>query len=767
MVRWDPDGAGPMASGVVVSGPITIAGSTMVDGVAFLDLSTQTFTRLGTPNTGTSSPGIGVFTGPQGELFGVAGQRVLRWTGLHWQPLSMQMDGQVFGLVVLANGEIVIGGSFHLVDGNWCPGMARLTATGWSSVGFDTGTSVSSLARLPNGDVLVAGDLVHSMGTGGMATLNGNTVSFLLGAPSGVFSTLVAPNGDLFVSASQPAVGIYRRSGGVWSALTTQGSFGWKLHLAPNGDLYVGGGFATFEGVPCNNVARFNGSTWSALGSGVSAGWVPRVSAIVDAPNGGILVGGAFLRAGNVGVTNLARWDGTFWNPLGVGLNAPVRASLALPNGDLIVAGDFADLPDANGARCHRIARRSNGQWFAMGSGLDGGALSLARLPNGDIVVGGSFQHAGGVLCNNLARWDGTNWHAYGSGTNAYVHAVEVLPNGDLIAGGYFTLANGVAVARAARWDGAQFQPFGNFNGGVEHFAVRANGSVVAVGAFTFVDGQPAERAAQRSGGTWSAMGAGLPTLSRNVVESTHGQVFAITTQDAFAWDGTQWQGLGIASYITELLALPDGSVLLGSSIGGAQAKVLRYDGSAVTEWASLLGGLVTTLTLGSDDQVWCGGVFTQTSVAMGNVASPYLLQFASSCPAAQVPYGAGCTSSGGLVQLTGVSRPWLGGTWRARCTGLPAGAPFSLQVVGFPTWPYPMSWLFPEGQPGCNVLITAELIDVLPVLGGVAESAWPVPNVPALAGQSIALQHVPLEFGPGGLAVFSSNALAATVGSY
>jgi hypothetical protein len=98
----------------------------------------------------------------------------------------------------------------------------------------------------------------------------------------------------------------------------------------------------------------------------------------------------------------------------------------------------------------------------------------------------------------------------------------------------------------------------------------------------------------------------------------------------------------------------------------------------------------------------------------------------------------------------------------------LPAGAPFALQLVGFPSWPDPLSWWLPEGQPGCSLLVSPVLFDVLLATAGSTESAWPVPNLPALAGVSLALQHLPFEFGPNGLTgVFASNALLATVGSY
>lgn len=770
MTPWDPDGPGPQQRGIVLAGFLTMAGGTPVDGVAFLDPATHTFRRLGAPVVGPLASVTRLAAAPQGQLFALAGQRVLRWNGAQWQPLSLQIDGPVHALAVLPNGEPVIGGQFSYVDGVACTGLARLAPAGWTSLGFLNGNSVFTLAVQANGDLLVGGDLAHPSGTGGLATVSGGTVSLLPGAPRPVVASAIAPNGDLVVSASQPAAGVFRRSGGVWSSLTTQGSFASAMHVAQNGDLYVGGSFTTFEGVPCKRIARFDGSAWTALGAGVDLGFVPNVSSIVDAPNGGIAVAGNFLRAGNTSAASLARWDGTFWSTFGSGVGQPVRVVLPLPNGDLIVAGDFQDLPDANGARCQRIARRSNGQWFALGGGLDGGALALARLPNGDLVAGGTFQQAGGVPCRHLARWDGSSWHAFGTGADAFVHTLAVLPNGDLLAGGYFGSVDGVAASRVARWDGTQFHPFGAFDGGVEHLAVRANGGVLACGAFTAVDGQPASRVAAFAGGSWSPLGAGIPALVGQILESNTGLVVAATGGGAHRWDGVQWQALGTPSGLSRLCGLADGSVLISYGTGSSapEAKALRYDGTSVVEWARLSGGRIDSMVLDRDDRVWVAGAFMHVASAAGDVGSPFLVSLSSSCAAAQVRYGTGCVGSGGLVELTGVSRPWLGGTWRARSAGVPAGAAIVLQSVGFPNWPTPLGFYVTEGQPGCDLLAMPVLLDLLPVAAGGAETAWPVPNVAALVGQSLALQHLPCEFGPGGLtAVFASNALLATVGSY
>ena len=773
LLPWDPDGSGPLGGGLVVGGSFTAAGTTASSGAAFLDLQTRTFTRLGQPPGNVNH----LAKGPQNQLYAVCGQRVCRWNGVQWLPLSLQIDGVVAGLAAMPNGDLVIGGSFYLVDGVVCQGLARWQGSGWSPLGFAAGTSVGDLDLLPNGDLLVAGDLYTASAAGRLATVTSSgagagTVAFLPGAPAGAFAVAIAPGGDLVVSASQPSPGIFRRSGGLWTALTTQGSASSVVHVAPNGDVYVGGSFTSFEGIACNRIARFDGTAWGPLGAGVGVAFGPSVSCIVDAPAGGIVAAGSFRLAGDLAAANIAQWNGTAWSPFGVGLNGPVYAVLPRPDGDTIVAGDFGSVVDTNGARCHAIARRSNGQWFAMGQGLGGRAITLVQLPNGDVVAGGSFQTAGGAPSRNIARWDGTAWHALGSGTDGFVNALVVLPNGHLLVGGAFQDAGGVAVGNIARWDGSTWHTAGSFDGAIESLSMRSDNQVLAGGWFTTVNGLTVNRVAVGDGSSWSGLGAGLPALVRRIVESQTLGTFAVTAFGLERFDGTQWSSVGVPpSLTTSLVVLPDDSLLIGSYAIGSPpntSSVTRYDGTSLTNWATLQNGSVFALAVDRDDQVWCGGEFEQAVSAPGQPVSAYLLQLTSACPAAQVPYGTGCSSTGSPAQLLGIASPWVGGTWRALGLGLPPAAPFVLQVIGLPAWPTPLSWILSEGQPGCDLLVDPLLLDLAPILGGASLAAWRVPTLPVLVGQQLALQHLPFAFNQGVLTgVFATNALRATVGSY
>ncbi|NOT63685.1 MAG: hypothetical protein HOP19_26020, partial [Acidobacteria bacterium] len=109
-------------------------------------------------------------------------------------------------------------------------------------------------------------------------------------------------------------------------------------------DLYAGGTFTTAGGVSAINIAKWNGTSWSALGVGVGGGnWVSAL-----AINGSDLyVGGFFTTAGGKPASNIAKWNGTSWSALGSGVvsnrsfgGTPING-MAVGGGDLYVGGNF------------------------------------------------------------------------------------------------------------------------------------------------------------------------------------------------------------------------------------------------------------------------------------------------------------------------------------------------------------------------------------------------------------------------------------------
>ena len=181
-----------------------------------------------------------------------------------------------------------------------------------------------------------------------------------------------------------------------------------SLTTLENGDVVAAGTFGTAGGVTANNIARWNGAAWSAMGLGLS----DAAHGLAQLPNGDLIAVGEFAYIGTPGGTiaqRIALWNGLSWSPMGAGLSlvqgVPSGGSVvSLPNGDAVVGG-FFDFVD--GVSASNIARWDGTNWFPLGAGTNNLVTALAAAPNGDVFAGGTFTSAGGVSANLAARWGG------------------------------------------------------------------------------------------------------------------------------------------------------------------------------------------------------------------------------------------------------------------------------------------------------------------------------------------------------------------------
>ena len=131
-----------------------------------------------------------------------------------------------------------------------------------------------------------------------------------------------------------------------------------------NGSLYMAGTFDSVGGIAASNIARWNGTNWSPIGAGIRG----VVRALIDDGFGGLYAGGKFDSAGGIATSNIAHWDGVRWNSLGGGVNDTVFAFYR-QDSDLYCGGAFTFAEDL-GAR--RVAKWKNG-WDTLSiNGLNG-----------------------------------------------------------------------------------------------------------------------------------------------------------------------------------------------------------------------------------------------------------------------------------------------------------------------------------------------------------------------------------------------------------
>ncbi len=266
-----------------------------------------------------------------------------------------------------------------------------------------------------------------------------------------------------------------------------------------NGELIVGGNFATAGGVNVNGIARWNGTMWQALGTGMN-NFVNAVTVF----NNELIAGGAFTMAGGNAMAGIARWNGAAWQPLGTGMSSTVWA-LTVFNNELIAGGDFLQ---AGGTTVNGIARWNGTTWQTLGTGMDNTVNSFSVF-NNELIAGGAFTQAGGNPAAKIARWNGTTWQTLGTGMNNSVLAMTTF-DGKLIAGGAFTQAGGNAAANVASWNGAAWEPLGaGMNGNVWALNVF-RGRLIATGEFTTAGGAAANRIASFQGNMWRSMLSGF-----------------------------------------------------------------------------------------------------------------------------------------------------------------------------------------------------------------------------------------------------------------
>jgi hypothetical protein len=157
-----------------------------------------------------------------------------------------------------------------------------------------------------------------------------------------------------------------------------------------------------------------------------------------------VYAGGFFTDAGGVNNTHyIAKWNGTSWSALGLGMNYNVFA-LVMSGEDLYAGGQFSG---AGGSPANCVARWNGSNWSTLGAGMTGSVYALAASGS-DLYAGGGFIMAG--VSYVISKWNGSSWSALGSGMNGQVWAFAV-SGSNLYVGGGFNTAGGKASGYIAR----------------------------------------------------------------------------------------------------------------------------------------------------------------------------------------------------------------------------------------------------------------------------------------------------------------------------
>jgi hypothetical protein len=771
MTEWDPDGAGPRTSVLVLGGGFTAAGDVAANHIVTFDPATAAWSMLGSGITGSFQfAAVRVFALavlPNGDLVaggafttagGVPASCIARWDGTAWSPLGSGMDGAVLALRVMPNGDLVAGGRFTTAGGVPAAKAARWNGVAWSALGAGPGVLASDSVyafAVRNGDLVAACTTPGGPTSNPVVRWNGVAWSPVGPGLTGAMAALTTlPNGDLLAGGG---VGVLRWNGITWASFGPPLPSVAALCRLASGEVVAAG---------ATGVHRGNGTSWTPVGTLAYPGGSPE--AVTQLGNGMVIVGGTFDAIDGVRMHCVGAWNGASWSPLGAS-PGPLATSAAtcMPNGDVVVAST----PFAGGSV--RVQRWNGVSWSQLGGVFDAGVACLATAANGDVLASGSFTAIGGVPAARVARWNGAAWQPLGAGTDARVNRVHELANGHVLALGAFVTAGGVPANGIARWDGTSWSPIA---GGLpfEAFTVveAANGDLL-------VGGNGSPRVMRWNGAVWSAVGA-LVGQVEALVELANGDLVVGGTNLVSGttvlhhigrWNGTAWlplgSGIGAAnSYdppVKGLVALPGGDVIaVGNFVtaGGVPARgAARWNGATWTPLATASTGFPQSVVRAPNGDLVLSGV-----MRIDDVVSAGFARLTTTCPAMATASGTGCDGD----TLVATNLPWTGSVFAARASGLPATA-LALDGIGLSTAAIPLAAVLPQGGAGCSLAVSPDLLGALLPAAGAVTTQLAIPNSSVLAGAVLHQQVLTLGLDAGGaITTFtSSNRLTLTIGTY
>lgn len=382
-------------------------------------------------------------------------------------------DNPISAVALQADGRIVIGGWFTSVDGISSNRIARLHANGRLDTEFaarsGASNGVEALVIQADDSIVVAGRFTS-----------------IDGEPRNRIARLL-PDGRL-----DP--GFDPGSGVNWVVLA--------LGLQSDGRILLGGWFITVDGVTRNRVARLHPDGRLDATFDPRGGIDDRIFALAPQADGKVVVAGLFESVGVAPRVNLARLnpdgslDDTF-DP-GDGADETVMALSLEATGGVFGGGDFTLIDETDVARVARLGRNGALELdFDPGMGADGTVHALAALPDGGVVIGGEFTVVDGFARNGIARLngDGSVDVTFNPAIDDFVFALAVQPDGRILIGGEFRSVNGIARSRVARLHtngslDTTFDPGSGFNDSVRAVLALPGGRVLVGGGFSRIDGQ-------------------------------------------------------------------------------------------------------------------------------------------------------------------------------------------------------------------------------------------------------------------------------------
>lgn len=537
----------------------------------------------------------------------------------------------------------------HYANGRWSS-SGKIPAAGPNNCGLLSGAVPIRDVTPFNGSICIGGDFLDIDGTdkdyfachtsaGSWQQINGPG-----NGPSGPVLVLASDNLNIYLGGSFTSVNnadssisarrIVRTDGVLWDPLWSD-----DVHTSEGVASTVQGILITASAVYAGvggGVSRWvSGAVdkWTALGSGNSGNPVYDIEL-----NGTRIAASSSLSTtfGGWSAGAISEYDnGSMeWSAVGssAGLNTGF-GQLTIGLGFLVATGNFTAIdPAARG-----IARlNTQGEWEAM---VDAEALGFPFASSfTDLIqapgLGLCAKHQGGlpdplIQTRRIACNDGIRWRGLAQGIQGEVTDM-VRYQGDLIAAGRFDAAGDALVDYIARWDGGAWDSLG---GGLQFSAatganpgdVRAvavfDGELYAMGLFNLADGTAAPGLARWNGSQWNSVGEGI-NLPGSMMQVWDGQLIMQGTTPSGLGPILRWDG----SQLSEFADLPGGvsptamsvyqNSLIAAYVVGGSAHLVRWSGSQWEAFADTLifGRAINALAANGND-LYAGGSLVGSSV--------------------------------------------------------------------------------------------------------------------------------------------------------
>ena len=612
-------------------------------------------------------------------------------------------------------GSVYAGGTrFGAAEAGWINGLARWDGTRWHAVGtgvqllfgqpFNSLAAVSAMCEF-NGDLIVAGTFDRAGGqpVNHIARWNGITFSPLgqglveVGGDAQVRSLAVFNNelyaaGTFDTAGGQPAFGIARWNGANWS--TCGSGLAWPPAQQGNGrcllvvgtELWVGGEFTFAGGVPAANIARWNGTSFQPVGAGLGG----LVMSLAEHA-GQVCAGGVFDFSGTTLTGPRARWNGTGWQSIGPVVSGENPIVMCSHGGGLYAAGGWLS---TSGGFYVPLLRWDGVQWSEVGGvagelvGQITAYVQALTTVGTDLWVGGNFTRVGNppldatvVASAGVAAFDGTNWRQRGVGLGIDGTVAKMIPWRDgWVAVGNFASAGAVGAKHCAFFDGDGWQRLGTFDYDLFDAAVH-QGDLIVSGVFTTVNGLPIHGMARLHGTTWTQVGLGIGTL----ITVRGGQLYAGNASQLQVWNGTAFSTVAtVAGNISEMHVHTDGNLYFTTETWN-QHLVYRWNGTTAVQ-IGVADNFMRSLGSHGNDLV-LGGTFSAVNGTPANLLARWNGSAWSSAGVTVAGYSVDCTAELDGQLYIGINsgattfvQRWTGTQWQSLGAGL----------NGVPQWLFP-----------------------------------------------------------------------------